>query len=54
MLHARLAVRQTQAAFEVHELEKVSALLCVSLTKEDNIYYAHFVKRHKEMQSGVI
>ena len=53
-LHARLAVRQTQTAFEVHELEKVDALLRVSLTREDNIHYTQFVKRHNEMQSGVI
>ncbi|HEY6350458.1 MAG TPA: hypothetical protein VI636_13715 [Candidatus Angelobacter sp.] len=52
--HARLAVRQTQAAFEVHELERVDVLLRVSLTKEDNIHYTQFVKRHNEMQSGVI
>ena len=53
-LHAGLAVRQTQTAFEVHELEKVDALLRVSLTREDNIHYTQFVKRHNEMQSGVI
>ena len=53
-LHAGLAVRQTQIAFEVHELEKVDVLLRVSLTKEDNIHYTQFVKRHHEMQSGVI
>jgi len=53
-LHARLGVRQTQTGFEVHELEKVDALLRVSLTKEDNIHYTHLVKRHNEMQSGVI
>jgi len=43
-----------QIALEVHELEKVDALLRVSLTKEDNIHYTQFVKRHNEMQSGVI
>ena len=53
-LHARLAVRETQTAFEVHELERVDALLRVSLTREDNIHYTQFVKRHNEMQSGVI
>lgn len=53
-LHAGLAVRQTQTAFEVHELEKVDALLRVGLTREDNIHYTQFVKRHNEMQSGVI
>ena len=53
-LHAGLAVRQTQTAFEVHELEKADALLRVSLTREDNIHYTQFVKRHNEMQSGVI
>ncbi len=53
-LHARLAVRQTETAFEVHELEKVDALLRVSLTGENNIHYTQLVKRHNEMQSGVI
>jgi hypothetical protein len=53
-LHAKLAVRQTQTAFEVHELEKVDALLRVSLTRESNIHYTQLVKRHHEMQSGVI
>ena len=53
-LHAGLAVRQTQTTFEVHEREKVDALLRVSLTREDNIHYTQFVKRHNEMQSGVI
>jgi len=53
-LHARLAVRQTETAFEVHELEKVDALLRVSLTTENNIHYTQLVKRHHEMQSGVI
>ena len=43
-LHARLAVRQTETAFEVHELEKVDALLRVSLTKENNIHYTQLVK----------
>lgn len=53
-LHARLAVRQTETAFEVHELEKVDVLLRVSLTSENNIHYTQLVKRHHEMQSGVI
>lgn len=53
-LHARLAVRQTQTAFEVHELEKAGALLRVSLTEDNNIHYTQRVKRHNEMQSGVI
>ncbi len=53
-LHARLVVRQTETAFEVHELEKVDALLRVSLTRENNIHYTQLVKRHNEMQSGVI
>jgi len=53
-LHGRLAVRQTETAFEVHELEKVDALLRVSLTRENNIHYTQLVKRHHEMQSGVI
>lgn len=53
-LSAGLAVRQTQTTFEVHELEKVDALLRVSLTGENNIHYSQLVKRHNEMQSGVI
>lgn len=53
-LHAGLALRQTHTSFEVHELEKVEALLRVSLTAENNIHYSQRVKRHNEMQSGVI
>ena len=53
-LQARLAVRQTETAFEVLELEKVDVLLRVSLTRENNIHYTQLVKRHDEMQSGVI
>jgi len=53
-LHAGLAVRQTQTAIEVHELEKVEALLRLSLTGENNIHYSQLVKRNNEMQSGVI
>jgi hypothetical protein len=53
-LQAGLAVRGTQTAFEVHELEKTGALVRVSLTGENNIYYTQLVKRHNEMQSGVI
>jgi hypothetical protein len=53
-LQAGLAIRQTQTAFEVHELERMDALLRVSLTGENNIHYTKFVKRQNEMQSGVI
>lgn len=53
-LHAGLDVQQTQSSFEVHELEKVDALLRVSLTGENNIHYTCFIKRNKEMQSGTI
>ncbi len=53
-LRAGLAVRETQTAFEVHELQKIDAVLRVSLTGENNIHYAQLVKRHKQMQSGVI
>lgn len=53
-LQAGLAVRQTQTAFEVLALGRTSALLRISLTKENNIHYAQFVKRQNEMQSGVI
>jgi hypothetical protein len=53
-LHAGLAVRQTQTAFEVHELEKVDVLLRLSLTGENNIHYTQLVKRYREKQSGVI
>ena len=53
-LRAGLAVRQTQTAFEILGLGKTNALLRISLTTENNIHYAHFVKRQNEMQSGVI
>jgi hypothetical protein len=53
-LQAGLAVRQTQTAFEVLGLGRTNALLRVSLTGENNIHYAQFVKRQNEMQSGVI
>jgi hypothetical protein len=53
-LQARLAVRRTPTAFEVHELEKAGALLQVSLTGENNLHYTQLVKRPNEMQSGVI
>lgn len=53
-LHARLAVRQTETTFEVHEQEKVDVLLRVGLTAENHIHYTQLVKRHHEMQSGVI
>jgi len=53
-LDLRLGIRQTQTAFEVHELKKVDALLHVSLTGENNIHYTQLVKRHNEMQSGTI
>jgi hypothetical protein len=53
-LQAGLAVRQTQMAFEVLGLARTDALLRISLTRENNIYYAQFVKRQNQMQSGVI
>ena len=53
-LQAGLAVRQTPAVFEVHTLDKVDALLRISLTGENNIHYTQLVKRQNEMQSGVI
>jgi hypothetical protein len=53
-LQAGLAVRQTQTAFEVLGLGRTNALLRVSLTGENNIHYAQFVRRQNEMQSGVI
>jgi hypothetical protein len=53
-LQAGLVVRETQAAFEVHALESVDALLRISLTGENNIHYTQLVKRQNEMQSGVI
>lgn len=53
-LQAGLAVRQTQMAFEVLGPGKTNALLRVSLTKENNINYAQFVKRQNQTQSGVI
>lgn len=53
-LQAGLAVVQTPTGLEVLELEKNVALLRVSLTLENNIHYTQFIKRHNEMQSGVI
>jgi hypothetical protein len=53
-MQAGLAIRQTQTAFEVLGLGNTNALLRISLTKENNIHYAHFVKRQNETQSGVI
>jgi hypothetical protein len=53
-LQAGLAVRTTPTAFEVHELEKVDALVRVSLTGENNIHYTQLIKRRNEMESGVI
>ena len=53
-LQAGLAVRQSPMSFEVLGLGRTNALLRVSLTRENNIHYAHFVKRQNEMQSGVI
>jgi len=53
-LQAGLAVRQTQTAFEVHGLTEADALLRVSLTGENDIQYTQLIKRHNEMQSGVI
>ena len=53
-LRAGLAVRQTQTAFEVHEVEKTDALLRISLTSENNIHYTQRAKRHNQMQSSVI
>jgi hypothetical protein len=52
-LQAGLAVRQTQTTFEVLGLGRNNALLRISLTRENNIHYAQFVKRQNEMQSGV-
>lgn len=53
-LQAGLAVRQTQTTFEVLGLGRTTALLRISLTRENNIHYAQYVKRQNEMQSGVI
>jgi hypothetical protein len=53
-LQAGLAVRGTQTAIEVHEIEKPDALLRLTLTRENNINYTQLVKRHNEMESGVI
>jgi hypothetical protein len=53
-LNAGLAVTGTPTAFEVHESQKESTLLRVSLTGESNLHYSQLVKRHNEMQSGVI
>ena len=53
-LQARLTVQQSETAFEVHEQEKVDALVRISLTMESNIHYTQLVKRYNEMQSGVI
>jgi hypothetical protein len=53
-LQAGLAIRETQTAFEVHEVGKMDTLLRVSLTGENNFHYTQFVRRQNEMQSGVI
>jgi hypothetical protein len=53
-LQAGLVVRETQTTFEVHALERVDALLRLSLTGENNIHYTQLVKRQNELQSGVI
>lgn len=53
-LQTGFAIRETQTAFEVHEMNRMDALLRVSLTGESNIHYTQFVKRKNEMQSGVI
>lgn len=53
-LQAGLAVLQTQAGLEVHELKKEDALLRLNLTLENHIHYTQFVKRRNEMESGVI
>jgi hypothetical protein len=53
-LQAGLAVLQTQAGLEVLAPEKKVALLRLSLTLENHIHYAQFIKRRNEVQSGVI
>jgi hypothetical protein len=53
-LQAGLAVRGTQTAIEVHEIEKTDALLRFTLTRENNINYTQLIKRNYERQSGVI
>src|ERR1043165_4813458 len=53
-LQAGFAIRQTQMAFEVLGPGRTNALLRISLTREHNIYYAQFVKRQNQTQSGVI
>ena len=53
-LNAGLSVTGTPTAFEVHESAKEGTLLRVSLTGESNLHYSQMVKRHNEMQSGVI
>lgn len=53
-LQAGLAVLQTQAGLEVLALEKKVTLLRLSLTLENHIHYAQFIKRRNEVESGVI
>lgn len=53
-LQAGLAVLETQAGLEVLAPEKKVALLRLSLTLENHIHYAQFIKRRNEVQSGVI
>src|SRR5690349_6044646 len=53
-LNAGLTVVQTETTLEVHEVEKHNALLRLTLTAENNIHYTQLVKRHNEMQSGMI
>lgn len=52
-LNAGLSVRRTQTTFEVHEFEKVDALVRIILT-DVNIQYNNIVKRNNEMRSGTI
>lgn len=53
-LQAGLAVLQTQAGLEVLAPEKKVTLLRLSLTLENHIHYAQFIKRRNEVESGVI
>ena len=53
-LGAGLAIRQTETAFEVHELEKAASLVHVGLSTKDELQYSHRVKTANETRSGLI
>lgn len=53
-LGAGLAIRQTETAFEVHELEQAAPLVRVNLGAKGELEYSHHVKTANETRSGLI